>query len=81
MDTLRQDQYTLLIISRSFLLRMRNVSGRSCKIESKHILRLIIFFLKIIPFMRYVEKYGRTIQPTDDNIIRSSKVVISMLDN
>jgi hypothetical protein len=27
-------------------------------------------FPKIVPFMTYVEKYGRTGQATDDNIIR-----------
>ena len=31
MCTLREDQYTLLIISHSFLLRMRNVSDKSCR--------------------------------------------------
>jgi len=29
--TLHEDQYTFLIISRSFLLRMRNVSDKSCR--------------------------------------------------
>jgi hypothetical protein len=28
------------------------------------------FFPKIVPFMRYVEKYVTARQPTDDNIIR-----------
>jgi hypothetical protein len=28
------------------------------------------FFPKIIPFMRYVEKYGRVKQAADDRIIR-----------
>jgi hypothetical protein len=28
------------------------------------------FFPKIVPFMRYVEKYGTARQATDDNIIR-----------
>jgi len=30
MGALRDDQYTFLIISRSFLLRMRNVSDKIC---------------------------------------------------
>jgi len=29
--TLHEDQYTFLIISRSFLLRMRNVSDKHCR--------------------------------------------------
>ena len=33
--TLHEDQYTFLTISRSFLLRMKNVSDRLCR-ESKH---------------------------------------------
>jgi hypothetical protein len=36
MGTLHEDQYTFFIISRSFLLRMRIVPGRSC-IENKNI--------------------------------------------
>jgi hypothetical protein len=31
-----EDQYTFMIISRSFLLRMRNVAGKSCR-ENKNI--------------------------------------------
>jgi len=31
MGTLHGDQYTLLIISYSFLLRQRNVSDKSCR--------------------------------------------------
>jgi len=30
-DTLHEDQYTLLIISGSFLLRMRNILGKLCR--------------------------------------------------
>ena len=33
--TLHEDQYTFLAIFRSFLLRMRNVSDKSCK-ENKN---------------------------------------------
>jgi len=31
MGTLHEDQYTFLIICHSFLLRMRNVSDKSCR--------------------------------------------------
>jgi len=33
--TLREDQYTFFIISRSFLLRIRNVSDKSCREKIK----------------------------------------------
>ena len=36
--TLHEYQYTVLIISRSFLLRMRTVSGRSCRDNKTHIM-------------------------------------------
>jgi hypothetical protein len=36
--TLHEYQYTVLIISRSFLLRMRTVSGRSCRDYKTHIM-------------------------------------------
>jgi hypothetical protein len=35
-----------------------------------HILCSVAFFPKIVPFMRYIEKYGRAWQATDGNIIR-----------
>jgi len=34
--TLQEDQYTFMIISRTVLLRMRNVSEKSFKRKSKH---------------------------------------------
>ena len=47
--TLHEDQYTLLIISRSVLLRMRNVSGESCKKIKTHSLCSVTFsFPKIV---------------------------------
>jgi hypothetical protein len=49
--TLREDQYTFLIIYRSVLLRIRNVSEESCRKKSKHIFYVLIYFSKIVPFM------------------------------
>jgi len=46
--TLHEDQYTFLIISRSVLLRMRNVSDKSCR-ENQNTL----FILKNRTVMRY----------------------------
>jgi hypothetical protein len=52
MDTLHEDPKTFLI-SRSFLLRMRNIADKSCKEDKKYILRSgKFFFSKIMPFMR-----------------------------
>jgi hypothetical protein len=44
--TLHEDQYTLLIIYRSFLLRMRTISSRSCR-ESQNLRFMFktLFFL------------------------------------
>ena len=44
--TLREDQYTFLIIYRSFLLRMRNVSDKIVGKIKTHILCSVIFFTK-----------------------------------
>ena len=38
MGTLHENQYTFVIISRSGFLRMRNISGKSCRNNQKHIL-------------------------------------------
>ena len=54
MDTLHEDQYIFFIISRSFLLRMRNSPDKSCEVnQNKHfVFSNFFFFLKIVPFMR-----------------------------
>jgi len=53
MATLHEDEYTLFITSRSFLLRMRNVSDkRRIKNRNTHLMFNNIFFSKIEPFMR-----------------------------
>ena len=44
MATLHEDQCTFFIISRSVILRMRNVSGKICRENKTHILYLILFF-------------------------------------
>jgi len=65
-DTLHKDQYTLLIMPRSALLKMRNVSDKFVeKITTQF---LVQFFLKKIVLLDYVEKYCRAGQVTDDNM-------------
>lgn len=51
MGTLHDDHYPFLIISHSFLLRMKTLYKSVDKIK-KHILYSMIFFLKNVPFMR-----------------------------
>jgi hypothetical protein len=49
---LHEDQYTIFIISRSVLLRMKSFSDRSVERVKTHSLRSITFFSKIFLFMR-----------------------------
>jgi len=50
--TVHEDQYTFLIISRSVLLRMKNISDKSCR--ENHYTHYVFnnFVSKIVPFMR-----------------------------
>jgi hypothetical protein len=61
MDTLRKDQFTFFIISRSILLRIRNVSDKSC-IEKQdiHFMFSNFFFFYFFLFytMRNILKRG-----------------------
>jgi hypothetical protein len=59
-----------MIISRSLLVRMRNVSEKSCIENQNTHFVFSNFFPKIGPFMSNAEKYGTAGQATDDNIIR-----------
>jgi len=51
-DTLYEDRYTFLIISRSVFLRMRNVSDKSCRENLNTHFKFRNFFSKILPFMK-----------------------------
>jgi hypothetical protein len=78
-SALHEDQYTFLIISRSILLRTKCVSDKSC---GEHLNRYFVFsnfffFLESVPFMKYVEKYGRAGQATDGNMAHAH----CMMDN
>jgi len=50
MDTLQEDQYIYLIMSRSVLLRMRNVSDKSCRENQNTQSRFKKCFQKIMLF-------------------------------
>jgi len=60
MGTLQDYLCKFMITSSRILLRMRSVSGKSCR-ESQNahfMFNNFYFSLKIVLFMRYVEKYG-----------------------
>jgi len=56
--TLHEDNYTFLIISRSFLLTMNNVSHKVVEKIKTHILCPMTFFRKSCRLWDNVEKYG-----------------------
>ena len=63
--TLHEYQYIFVVVSRSILLRMRNISGKTCGRNSTHILRSLHFFLKLYCLWDNVERYGTARQATD----------------
>ena len=69
MGTLRENQYMSLIIYRSVLLRMRNISDKSCRGNQNTlcILKAFFFFRKYCLLLDNVEKYCRAGQASDDN--------------
>ena len=72
-----RDQYTFLIISRSVLLRMRNISDKRMDNQNAHFVFSNFFFRKSCHLWDNVEKYCRDGQATDDNMAN----VNCMLDN
>ena len=67
--TLHEDQYTILIISHSLLLRMRNVSDKIHKgNQDTHFVFSNFFFQKSCRLRYNVEKYCRAGQTTDDSM-------------
>jgi len=69
MGTLRGDPYTFLVIFYSIILRIRNTSDQPCRGKQNTHFGFGNFFRKSCHFFRYVEKYCRTGQATDDNIV------------
>jgi hypothetical protein len=66
--TLHEDLYALFIISRSFLLRMRNVSDKVCRENKNTHFMFSDFFRKSCRLWDNVEKYCRAGQATQDNM-------------
>jgi len=50
---------------------MRNVSGKSFRDYQNTHFKFNNFFNKIVPFMKYVVKYVRAEQATDDNMVHT----------
>jgi len=75
--TLHEDQHTFLILSRSVLPRMRNVSDKSCRENKKTHFMSVNVFRKSYRLRDNVEKYCRVGLATDDNMAH----VHYMLDN
>ena len=67
----------MLIIYRSILLKMRNISDKFVDKFKTHILCSTTYFLKSRPFLDNVEKFGRPEQATDDIMVHAH----CMLDN
>ena len=68
--TLREDICTFMIKSRRFILKMRNVSDKSCREDqNEHLCSLIFFPRESWRLWDNVEKYGRDGESTDSNII------------
>jgi hypothetical protein len=74
--TLHPDQYTFLVIYRSVLLRMKNVSGKSCReTRNTHFMFNNFFIWKIVPFMKWSGKMLWGEQTTNDNMAHAHCVL------
>jgi hypothetical protein len=64
-----EDVWLFMIIPLSILLRMRNISHKSCRENENTILCPIIFFRKLCRLWDHVKNYGTAWQDTDDKKI------------
>jgi hypothetical protein len=79
-SALHEDPCTFMIISHWILLRMRNVSDRSCIENQTHTLCSITFFFNSCHFLVNVENYGTDRQATGDTIMLYREDAICLLD-
>jgi len=76
-DTLHEDQNTFLIISRSFLIRMRNISTKFVeKIKTRFVFSKFCF-RKSCHLWNNVEKYSRAGEARDENIVHEHFALIT----
>jgi hypothetical protein len=75
-ETLPEELFTFMTISRSILLRMRNISDKFAEKIKIDVLCSIrgFFFSKIVHSWDNVEKCGRTEQATEDNMVRRMRI-------
>jgi hypothetical protein len=78
-DTLHEDQYRLMIIPILVLLKMRNVSEKSCRGNHNTHFTFKYFFWKSYLLWVNVEQYGTARQATDDNTIRRMRFACWMI--
>ena len=71
--SLHEDVCTFVIISRWILLRMWNVSDKSCTENPNTLFMFNKFYPKIVPLWDNVKKYYTAGQATADSIIRSMR--------
>ena len=75
--TLLEDRYTFLIISRPVLLRMGNVSDKSCREnQNTHFMfsNMFFFFRKSCCLWVNVEKYCRAGHYTEDSMTHAHDI-------
>jgi len=77
MGPLHEERYTCLIISRSILLRMRNISDKSCKKNTRFV--FTNFFLENLAVYEIV--WNNTGQATDDSTIRRMRFSACWIPN
>jgi hypothetical protein len=67
--TLQEDQCTYMIISRSVLLRMRNVLDKNCREnQNTHFMFNNFFFFNCVIYEKMWKKYHRAGQAIDDSL-------------
>ena len=75
--TLHEDQYTFVIISRSFHLTVRNISGKIIRENQNPNFVFSNFFFcfpKIVRSEDSVTRFRTATQATDDNIIQRMRI-------
>jgi len=78
MGTVHEHQYTVLTISCSIRLEMRNISDKSCRENQYTHFMFNNFFSKIVSFIN-VEKYSVVSDSaTDDNMVHVSFQILSV---
>jgi len=79
--TLREDQYTFIIISRSFFLRIKNIWDKSCKENQNTHFVFNNLFRESCLLLGNVEQYCRAGQATDDNMVHAHSMLVPKATN